>query len=338
MTRRDRVLKALRFEEADIVPYNVGLTAPVRAALAGHFGTEDVEEAIGNHLMSVSARRAAVGQEERLGYWRDEWGVLWDRTIDVDIGNPVEFVLPEPTLKGLAWPDPKARHRFASSAKAFERPDDRFSIASIGHALFERAWILRGMENILLDMAANPAFLHELLDAICDWNIQVMEGMLEYPFDAVWIGDDWGAQHGLIMGPRYWREFIKPRMARMYARAKEKGRYVFIHCCGDVDEIFDDLVEMGVHVFNPFQPEVMDTFGLAESYKERMGFWGGISTQRLLPEGTPAEVRGKTAEILRRLGAGGGYIAAPAHDIQRDVPLENVVALVETLRGQKPRR
>jgi uroporphyrinogen decarboxylase len=334
MTRKDRVIKALRFEAPDMVPYHIGLTAPVRAALIEHFGCADLDAALGNHLMSVSARRAAVWTEERPGYWRDEWGVLWDRTIDTDIGNPTEFVLPEPTLTGYTWPDPRAPHRFASSAKAFEKPDDRFSIASVGHALFERAWIMRGMENILLDMAANPAFLHELLDAICDWNIEVMDGMLAYPFDAVWIGDDWGAQQGLIMGPRYWREFIRPRMARMYKHARDRGRYVFIHCCGDVDEIFDDLVAMGVQVFNPFQPEVMDTFGLAARYKGRLSFWGGISTQKLLPLGTPGEVARETRNIVGRIGAGGGYIAAPAHDIQRDVPLENILAMWEVLSGK----
>ncbi len=334
MTRRERVLKAIRFEEADIVPYHVGMTLPVREQVSAHFGTDDLDSVIGNHLMGVSARRSAPWVEERPGFWRDEFGVLWDKTVDRDIGNPVELVVNEPTLAGYSWPDPRDPRRFASSAKAFAKPDDRFTMASVGFSLFERAWMMRGMENVLMDMVANPAFLHEFLDAICDWSLEVMEGMLAYPFDAVYFGDDWGAQHGLIMGPRMWREFIRPRVERMYRRAHELGRFVFIHSCGDVDELFDDLAALGVNVFNPFQPEAMDTFALSREYKGRMAFWGGISTQRLLPYGTPDDVRRETRHILRTIGAGGGYIAAPAHDTPKDVPLENVLALVETLKEQ----
>ena len=161
-----------------------------------------------------------------------------------------------------------------------------------------------------------------------------MDGMLEYPFDAVYFGDDWGSQRGLIMGPRLWREFIRPRIERMFRRAHDKGRKVFLHCCGDVDEIFDDLAGMGLNVFNPFQPEVMDTFALAKEYKGRLAFWGGISTQRLLPYGTPEEVRREVRHILKTIGAGGGYIAAPAHDTPKDVPVENMMAMVEVLQGQ----
>jgi uroporphyrinogen decarboxylase len=101
-----------------------------------------------------------------------------------------------------------------------------------------------------------------------------------------------------------------------------------------VDELFDDLVEIGVKVFNPFQPEVMDTFALADRYKGRLAFFGGISTQKLLPYGTPAEVRAGVREIVKRIGRSGGYIAAPAHATPKDTPFENVLAMWEVLRGK----
>jgi uroporphyrinogen decarboxylase len=162
--------------------------------------------------------------------------------------------------------------------------------------------------------------------------------MLEFPFDAVEFGDDWGSQRGLIMGPRLWRRFILPRVKRLYGAVRAAGKKVFIHSCGDVDELFDDLVAAGLNVFNPFQPEVMDTFALAKKYKGRLAFFGGISTQRLLPYGTPDEVRRGVRHILKTIGAGGGYIAAPAHDTPKDVPVENLVALIETLREKDPAR
>jgi len=337
MTRRERVLRAINFQESDIVPYHVGLNAAPGKMLANHLGVTDYHNAIGNHFMIVSVRRDAIWTEERPGFWRDEFGVLWDKTVDEDIGNPCEYVLPEPTLKDFVWPDPRAKHRFVSSAKAFEKPDDRFSVASVSFSLFERAWMMRGMENILLDMVANPEFLHKFLDTICDWTLELMNGMCEYPFDAVYYGDDWGSQRGLIMGPRLWREFLLPRVKRLYTAAHDKGRIVFHHSCGDVDELFDELADAGLNVFNPFQPEALATFELAKQYKGRLAFWGGISTQRLLPYGTPDQVRTEVRDILKRIGAGGGYIAAPAHYITKDVPLENILALVDVLQGQGKR-
>ena len=206
----------------------------------------------------------------------------------------------------------------------------------IGFSLFERAWTMRGMENVFMDMVERPEFVHEFLDTIADWNLEVVNAMLDrFPFDGVEFGDDWGSQRGLLMGPDHWREFVKPRIKRMYAAVRGKGRKVFIHSCGKVDSVFDDLVEIGLNVFNPFQPEVMDTFALSKKYKGRLAFWGGISTQRLLPYGTPDDVRRDVKHILKTIGAGGGYIAAPAHSTPKDVPVENLVALIETLNSQK---
>lgn len=132
---------------------------------------------------------------------------------------------------------------------------------------------------------------HGLLDAIADYNIAQVKKALEYDIDAVYFGDDLGQQHGLLMGYEIWKEFIYPRIQRMYATVRKAGKTVFIHSCGDVDELFDDLVEIGVGIFNPFQPEVMYVAALLESYHGRLSFWGGISTQQTMPYGTPEDDR-----------------------------------------------
>ena len=119
----------------------------------------------------------------------------------------------------------------------------------------------------------------------------------------------------------------------MYGAVREAGRYVMIHSCGDVDELFDDLIEIGVNCFNPFQPEVMDVTLLIQRYRGRLAFHGGLSTQRTLPYGSSDDVRGET-EYLLELGGDGGYIFAPAHDVEGDVPLENMLAFVETVQQQ----
>lgn len=337
MTRRERVAKTMRFEEPDCVPWHIGLTIPAREKVADYFGCrpDQTDDVLGNHLLRCPAEPPDAWKEERPGFWRDEFGVLWDRTIDQDIGNPCEYIFNEPALGDYAWPDPKHTRRFHALEAAFVAGEpDRYVLADFGFSLFERAWTMRGMENLLMDMIMHQEFVHALFDVICDWNIEAVKVALEYPIDVVEFGDDWGHQRGLIMGPALWRKFIKPRVARMYGVVRDAGRKVFIHSCGKVDELFDDLVALGLNCFNPFQPEVMDTFALAKKYKGRLAFFGGISTQKLLPYGAPAEIRAAVRDILKRIGSGGGYIAAPAHDTPKDVPIENIIAMWEVFRDQ----
>jgi uroporphyrinogen decarboxylase len=189
------------------------------------------------------------------------------------------------------------------------------------------------MENLLMDFVVNPDFVHDLLNAIGDFNIRQARKAMAYDIDAVYFGDDWGQQSGLIMGPKLWREFIRPVLARMYGAVRAEGKYVMIHSCGDVDELFDDLVELGLNCFNPFQPEVMDVAALVKQYRGRLAFHGGMSTQRTLPYGTVEDVRAETRRLIE-LGCDGGYIFSPAHAVEGDVPVENMVAFIEEIQAQ----
>ncbi len=184
-----------------------------------------------------------------------------------------------------------------------------------------------------MDFVINPDFVHELMGAICEYNITQIKRALEFDIDAVKLGDDWGQQRGLIMGQEFWNEFIKPYLARIFKIVKDAGKFVFIHSCGDVDELFDPLIEIGLDNFNPFQPEVMDIYKLLPSYKGRLSFHGGLSTQRILPYGSVDDVI-EESERLLDLGKEGGYIFAPAHDVEGDVPLENMLAFIEKAKKQ----
>jgi uroporphyrinogen decarboxylase len=332
MNKRQVIHTVLTGQTPPYVPWSCGFTWEARAKLEAHFKPMDLEAALQNHILKLGSD---IGFFHDLGgnLVQDGFGVVWDRTIDKDIGNVLGCVLPEPSLLHYTFPDPLDPRFFEDIPARIARHGDRFRVFQIGFSLYERAWTLRGMQNLLMDFHDHPGFVHELLETIADYNIAQIQQALQYDIDAVYFGDDWGQQRGLQMGPKIWHQFIYPVLKRMYAVVRAAGKYVFIHSCGDVDEVFEDLIDIGLNCFNPFQPEVMDVPGLMERFRGRLTFHGGLSTQRTLPFGTVEDVRKETRRLLD-MGARGGYIFAPAHDVEGDVPLENMLAFLELVQNQ----
>jgi uroporphyrinogen decarboxylase len=206
---------------------------------------------------------------------------------------------------------------------------------NFGWSMFERSWLLMGMENVLTYMITNPNELEQFYDRNCEYLLKLVDIALEYDeIDGVLFGDDWGQQNGMIMGPRYWRQFIKPRMARLYERVKSKGRYTLQHCCGDVRDIFPDLIDIGLDCFQTFQPEIYDIAEMKRLYGNSITFWGGISTQRSLPWMTPEQVKQEIIRVVKIMRPNGGYILGPTHDVPYDVPPENILAMMEVCHNQ----
>ena len=332
MNKREVVRIAFEGNKVPYVPWSCDFTVEAADKLRKHFGQDDLARVLDNHFVSLGDDIGFFTELDN-NRFQDVFGVVWDRSIDKDIGNVEGSVLPEPTLRGYEFPDPLDRHFFEDIPQKLSEYADCFRVFSVGFSLYERAWTLRGIENLMMDFLDHPDFVRKLLNTIADYNIAQVTEALKHDIDAVFFGDDWGQQTGLQMGLPIWHEFIFPQLKRMYSVVRQAGKYVMIHSCGKVDELFDDLIEIGVNCFNPFQPEVMDVFDIMQKYKGRLAFYGGLSTQQTLPYGSIEDVRKETAKLLEA-GRDSGYVFAPAHSVEGDVPLENMLAFIEVLHNQ----
>jgi len=338
VTKKETVQAVLAHCEVRPVPYHQVFTPPVEHQLIGHFGIDpespaarvQLNRALGNALLRASVVPGPERQPD--GTVLDGFGVVWQQT-DVNRGAPVSAPLTGPSLAGYRFPDPGDPARLEALAQSIEGNEDLYVAVFVGD-LFERASFLRGMENILLDMMLHPGFAHDLLQSIMDYVLASMEEVARLPVDCVFLSDDYGDQRGLLVSPDTWREFIAPELRRFCRRARQLGVAPALHSCGNVRELLPELIDIGFDIIHPLQPEALDVVEVKQTLGGRFTIYGGLDTQRVLPDGTPGDVRALIAERIRELSPGGGFILGPAMKIQHDVPWENVLALLEACREQ----
>jgi uroporphyrinogen decarboxylase len=363
MNRRDRVLAAIAHQETDFVPYNLHAVPGVWYKVCQHYDLKDNHQAmefIGNHIVKVGSDfnynpwADKVGKVEltlsggpvhtdadRAGeLHQDEFGCVWDRR--EGLPHPVAYPLAEVdgstellhALDNYTFPDPYRKGRFDQARELADRyRGEVFLFGKLGMCLFERAWSIRGMSQLLVDMAVHPEFVEALLDRILhEWNLPIIEQQLALGVDGFYFADDWGTKTGLMFSPEMWRRFIKPRLALIYQRCREAGVVVGQHSDGAVGELFPDLIEIGLQVFNPLSPSVMDPPAMKKKYSHGLAFYGGIDVEQTLPLGTPEEVRAEIRSRVEVMGQGGGYILQSSHTILEDVPMDNIVAYIDEVR------
>ncbi len=335
MKNKEWIRKVLAHETVQAVPFNFSFSPPARNEVEKYYGGSPIEEVLDfpirmrgmKTIKPLYASPAAFGP-----YAKDEFGVLWS-TSDIDRGSPVGPCIHKPDLSGYTFPDPAAEYRFDDLTRWCDENQDHFTIIWIGD-LWERATFMRGMENILLDVAMHPRFAQDLLRGITDYILASMDILFSrFEFDGIALSDDYGTQHALMMSPEMWREYIKPHLTEIYAKGKANGCTIFQHTCGDVSLIIPDMIELGLDILHPVQPEVMDPFTLKKQFGKDLTLCGGIPTQTLLPYGTPDEVKAEVRKLKTLMGEDGGYILEPGITLQADIPLENMVAMIEEARG-----
>jgi uroporphyrinogen decarboxylase len=372
MNSRERVLTALAHQEPDRVPIDLGGTAvstiaiPTYAALRRHLGLperpietlefvqqvarvdKDVMDQLGVDVIPVFANPpdvpppALTTAPDGTVSFQDDFGATLKKPAGCHYFDWQEFPLPEPSLAALArmpWPNPADPGRYRglrSRVQALRAGTDRalFGMAPCGHDLFNQLFRVRGMENGLMDLVAEPEFAEAFFDRLCDTLCTAQTLFLTEVGDLIdvhFAADDLAGQSGPLISPELWRRMIKPRQARILATIKAHTRApVFYHSCGAVTEFLDDLIEIGVDILNPVQVSAtgMDTAQLKKRFGKRLSFWGGgCDTQAVLNSGTPTQVRQEVRRRIRDLAPGGGFVFNPVHNIQPKVPPANIAEM-----------
>ncbi len=364
MNPRERVLSALNHREPDRVPIDLGSCGPtgihIQAYqrllkvlgiqeevrlwdLIGQLAepSETVLNLVGADVRGIRAGGATYApQVLSQDTLRDQWGTVWHRSKGTTCYSIVSYPLRDARRKDLAaypWPDGADPSRVAGLAEkgAALRRTSYAILGEVSGHILERAQMIRGFDTFLLDLVLQPAFAEELMDRILDVEISLVSTFLDAvgPYlDVIAFKEDVGIQNGPLISPAMFRHFLKPRMKKLIEAIRSRtGAKVWFHSCGSAYYAIPDLIELGIDILNPIQVAArdMDPARLKREFGLNLSFWGAIDTQRVLPFGTPDDVDAEVRRRLRELAPGGGYVLASVHNIEADVPGENVWAMFQ---------
>lgn len=343
MTSRERTFMALAHEQPDRPPVSATYTPEAAAALRGVYGheEEDLGYMMGNDLIKI-----AVGIENSFYLYPTPtytcpFGVEW-QNVQNETGAYTEIIGGAlygdddgEKLRAYRPPDPDDPALYERvRAAAAKYGKEKLMVGSCQCSIFETAWYLRGIEDLLVEMAVNEDYCNELFDKIAVFPLKAGLHMIDAGVDMVWLGDDIATQRNMMISLEMWRKYFKPRYAAIFAALKKRKPDIMIayHSCGNCEAVLDELADIGLNVINPIQPLAMDPYKIKRRYGKRLTLFGAIDVQRLLPFGTKEEITRTVREYKRTLGEGGGYILSPAHHIQSDTTLENIAAFYEAAK------
>jgi uroporphyrinogen decarboxylase len=343
---RERVLAAVRRQEPDRVPRDLswGLSPHVSRVFTEMTGLTDplAYFKVDTRLVTQPATKLALrhARYHVHGAAVDEWGIATETSSDTSlhfthIVSPLRAAQRVEEIADYPLPDLDASYRIDGLAAEVARLHGQglAACAPVACTIYEVAWQIRGLEELLTDMLTQPELAECLFDRLAALRTAQVRAYVRAGCDILMLGDDVSAQTGMIMSPAAWRRFLKPRMAGIIASARSivPDLPVFYHTDGDCRAIIEELIEIGVTILNPVQPECMDPAEMKQRHGNRLAFWGTIGIQGTLPFGTPAEVRREVKERIRTVGPNGGFLIGPSHMIEPEVPWENLVALYDAI-------
>jgi uroporphyrinogen decarboxylase len=345
---RERVFLSISHGDTDRVPVDLVATPEAWARLQSFLGIFDMEGVLRHLGVDLRhPRQLYVGPRLRRdpdSSWTDAWGVCrklipnpGGGAYEEIVRHPLAHVKDAGELKDYPWPkpawwDPESLVQQIQTLNA-EVPY-AITLPEFGDpgGIFEIGWYLRGMEQLLVDMLSQPDIAYEIMRHVTDFFMGTLDRIflaVGNCVDIVWTSDDIAHQHGQLISIGAWRELVAPHHARLNRRIHELGARVMYHSCGSVRPFIPDLLNIGVEILDvlQFSADGMNPSEIKTTFGDRLCFHGGIDVQSTLPFGTVEEVRAVTRQRIEVLGKNGGYILAPAHNIQIDTPPENVVAM-----------
>jgi len=357
MKHRERVESALNHEVPDRCPMQISFTPEFADRLRKEIGSElsnvhnphgggntyELERYLDEDMLLISVgwannyyKTIKPGAE-----YIDNWGVGWKAIqYQTKFGQGVYTELikhplsDDKNLDDYHSPDPNLPELYVDAQKTIANYKDQYWIVGVTvTTIWETAWALRGLEQLMMDLVINPELANKILDVPFKYHLTAAKKLVELGVDMIWIGDDVGSQKGMIMAPDMWRTFLKPRMLEFVATIKgiNPNLTVAYHCDGNLYPIINDLIEVGIDVLNPIQPACMDPAKLKTEFGDRLCFWGTIDEQYTLPFGSPEDVKNEVQLRINTVGKDGGLILGPTHHVQLDTPMENFWTMIQTI-------
>lgn len=350
MTNRENVLRALKRGNPERIPFEFVLCPSHIEEFKKKTGTEDYQEYFGFPFRYVSLNETKERTDFSKYYddlpenatpihWNAEWGVMG---IPGSVAHFQEMLHPMAKFQTVEetqqypFPDFAEDYRWNGVPEQVQEmiKNDLIAVAFMQMTIFEVAWYLRGMDNFMVDLMTNVPFAETLLETITEIRIKMAERYAQCGADILMLGDDIAMQEDMMMSPELWRQFFKPRLEKVIRAAKnvKPDILIFYHTDGNPEKVVPDLIEIGINILNPVQPECIDLFQLKKIYGDMLSFWGALGTQTTLPFGTPREVKETCKQLIEKVGKGGGLLLAPTHVIEPEVPWENVEAFLEAVQ------
>ena len=345
MTPRERVLTALRLDEPDRVPKHIRPSPALAENLREAIGTNDIDGHFGLEIrfVALDGLSAPPDVSPYLGTLPERavvgpWGTVTERGSFYHFGRqiaPMRDFVDCSQLEAYPFPAFSPNLDVMRARTAAIQSSGLAAVSSYLNGPYEQACGLRGQAEFLVDLASDERFALALLDRITELKCQMARAQAEAGVDVVWIGDDLGMQDRLVFSPETWRRFIKPCLLRITSAIREASSDVLIayHSCGHVEPIVGELADAGVQVLESVQPEANDVARLKREHGDRLSFWGTMGDQSVLPCGTPDDVRAQVRARMETVGKGGGLLIAPAHVVEPEVPVENVLAFFDAVEA-----